>query len=183
MICRLLIFSLLFLSIPNKFGWTQENYIFVDSGSGILSAECTKDRETVIEYFDSGKVRVIGGCNQGVKEGWFQEFYPHGGLKFQMNFRMGRRNGLLLKYDSMGKLVHELKFLEGSRVTNYERRLEYYENGNLKSEYYFDSGHGFRSEYLSSGKISKYQRISFNDLHVTIDYAISGEVSNIEYNN
>ena len=121
--------------------------------------------------------------NQGRKYGIWKEFYPNERIKYQASYIDGKLNGYYREYDEYGKLIKSVLYSQGRQVVdspseielddttkvvsqNPKEKIEYFENGKIKSkkqtvsdkqhgtqDYFDENGNRILSEIYRYGKI------------------------------
>ncbi len=126
------------------------------------------------EWYADGKLKVVGLVNMGVKDGQWKYWNKDGMLQKEENFFEKVPHGMTREYHyQTGDLTSEVNYVKGKKegvgvewygkdklkkIADYRdgyangRIIEYYENGNLKSEKYY--GFGVYRSYHQDGTLS-----------------------------
>ena len=70
--------------------------------------------EKVNEYYNNENLKFEGEYRNGEKNGKCKEYYGDGELEFEGEYSNERRwNGIAKGYDFDGRIIHEIKYLNG----------------------------------------------------------------------
>jgi len=91
----------------------------------------------------------------GMKQGIWREYYPSGNLKETRIYKNDTVNGIAKRYFENGKPERERMWVNNFPDSNKGiKTWDYYDNGNLKSEYFFKYREGYRKDYYENGQLS-----------------------------
>lgn len=148
-----------------------------------LSVICTfaygQDADVRKEYYPNGKVqyersyengkrhglsKMFSGDGKlmqdvvyvnGIKQGLWREYYLSGVLKETRIYKNDRVNGIAKRYYENGKPEREMMWVNNVPDGNKGMKTwDYYDDGNLKSEYSFSHREGYRKDYYKNGQVS-----------------------------
>jgi antitoxin component YwqK of YwqJK toxin-antitoxin module len=105
----------------------------------------------VVEYYDSGIVKNVMNYRNGQRNGKAVSFYERGRLRAVVNYRDDNPVGVGRRYHENGNLMAESKTVDGKL----EFHKEYYDNGQMKEEVYYEGDNIIRREYDIDGRIIK----------------------------
>lgn len=142
---------------------------------------CGGKNGLVSEYYEDGSLKTAVMCVEGKREGAYKSYYPNGFLEKIIVYRADMRDGDFKKYYENGKLAHEWKFQDGKKVEGYVRQCNYYDNGNLKLEYYYNGGEGFRNQFYENGQLSSRLVIKFGKAFKNIEYNKEGRLQSEKF--
>lgn len=94
-------------------------------------------KETITEYYDSGKTKTIHEVKDGVFDGSYKEYFESGSLRGQGQYKGGRPDGTHFQYFEDGTVRLETPYRNGE-LNGTSRG--YYESGNLHYESEFKDG-------------------------------------------
>lgn len=80
------------------------------------------------EYFDNGKLMIIGNYIEGKKDGIWKEYFENGQLSSKSNYAHGKKENLLELYHPKGHLKGKINYKDGKEDGIIE---VYHENGQL----------------------------------------------------
>jgi len=91
----------------------------------------------------------------GIKQGLWREYYSSGKLKETRIYENDSVNGIAKRYFENGKPERETMWVNSEPDPDKGmKRWDYYDNGNLKSEYFFKNREGYRKDYYENGQLS-----------------------------
>lgn len=70
-----------------------------------------------IEYYSSGKERIKGVYQFGLKEGWWINYYPNGMCEYKVKYRKDSRYGYAFGYDDKGNQLSKSYFLDNRKLS------------------------------------------------------------------
>jgi len=115
-------------------------------------------------FYENGNIDQEVMYDNGKKQGVLKQYTPDGKLEQIFTYKDDVIQGLVQKYHENGKLAHESNWENGEPDNKGMKRFEYYDNGNLKYEYSFYLGDGYRKEYYENGQISLESKIKGGQL-------------------
>jgi len=125
-----------------------------------------------VEYFENGKVKVIGELVDFVKHGKWIYYFEDGQKEKEEVYHKGKLHGTFRRWSSEGVLMVESEYKEGKRCGSAK---EYYKNGTLKEiGKYDDSGQYWPIHFwderglqiLKNGTGSKIEKFGISGLEV-----------------
>ncbi len=120
---------------------------------------------TTITQYKMGFVQKEQKINRkdaaGLKQGMWQEFYPSGMLKTEVNYTDDKMNGYYKEYSAKGSLLNTTKYINGVLQTNVPElakldvKTTYYDNGAVKFTATYKDGvaEGIQREFSPEGKV------------------------------
>lgn len=141
-----------------------------DSTGGVTGKYC--------EYYDNGKLRIVGDYKDGLRIGERLYYYKTGSLLQKLNYKNGLKDGEYKIFYENGQLQEIGSFKEGLSDGYI---IGYYENGIIDFIYYFlnNKACGTWYEYYENGKIK--QTIEWNiNYKITTNFDSSGKVIDIK---
>ena len=78
-------------------------------------------------WYPEGSKKESGQYNNGMKEGPWAFYYKNGQNHYIVNYHKNVKDGLFTEWDSFGRLVKEVEFEKGIKITEYI--VEYYDDG------------------------------------------------------
>jgi len=144
--------------------------------------------QEVKEYYESGKLKLIGNEVDNMREGEWKAYFENGDLAGVANYLNGEATGIWIEYHENGRISVTGSFLndmqtgewkefhENGQLSNigvYENDdltgiwKSYYDNGELKSIITYVDGdeNGWAEEYLPNGSPSKKGNNGENDIN------------------
>jgi len=107
------------------------------------------------EYYEDGTIKIEVMYVKGKKQGVFKEYYPTGILKATFELKDNIQNGVVEKYYEDGKLQHSSLYENGMPNSKGVKQFQYFDDGSLKYEYYYDKDEGGSSKtYYKNGQVS-----------------------------
>ena len=103
----------------------------------------------VIEKYDNGNIRNLFSYKKGKRNGKAFSFYENGRLKMEGTYLENNPIGITKMYYENGNLMMESKIKDGKNI--YYK--EYYENGQMKQEVYYEGDEIRRKMYNINGQI------------------------------
>jgi len=100
-------------------------------------------------YHDNGQIKWRGNYKNGYREGEWTLYDFSGELREKGKFEQGKKEGVWKNY-SGEKVIHEDEYKNGDQET----RIEYFENGNIRSKASYKSGklNGPYIEYFENSR-------------------------------
>ncbi|MCD4780598.1 MAG: hypothetical protein K8S27_08655 [Candidatus Omnitrophica bacterium] len=135
-----------------------------------------KEMEFEPKKFDKIIYKSSVVCEDELKNKMISKFYDNGIIKQIYNCKNGIVDGNYLEYTENGKLYIEQKYDKGKLNKNYIRQYEYYPNGNIAYEYYFNAGDGYLNKFYEDGQLLSRTIMKFGKKYVYIEYSEDGEV-------
>jgi antitoxin component YwqK of YwqJK toxin-antitoxin module len=105
----------------------------------------------VVEYYDSGIVKNVLNYRNGQRNGKAVSFYESGRLRAVVNYKDDNPVGVGRRYHENGNLMAESNMVDGKLKFH----KEYYENGQMKEEVYYEGDNIIRKEYDIDGRVIK----------------------------
>ncbi len=118
-----------------------------------ISSEGEIPDGTILEYYESGRLKNIFNYTNGKRNGKALSFYESGRLRATAFYHNDNPIGITKRYYENGNLMVESKIENGKQV--YYK--DYYENGQLKQEIYYKGDNIIRREYDVHGRIVENQ--------------------------
>jgi len=106
------------------------------------------------EYYPSGKLRYEWNYKNGKKEGIGKEYYESGKIEKEYNFKDGKQDGITKRYYKSGELSSECTYKEG-KEEGISKYYYDYESGALRAEFNYKGGkkEGISRVYYPNGEI------------------------------
>jgi antitoxin component YwqK of YwqJK toxin-antitoxin module len=182
------------LYVGNKIGGTAYYYFPDGSINEICSYENNQKEGKSFEFAEDGRLITIYTYRKGnlkerfrinrfnsdlEKVGLWQSFYDGFRLKTEKYYKNGVIDGYYKEYDVNGQLMLTLLYRNGVLIEEVDEekvisseRLEYYENGTVKSSGYYvkDKPVGIYKEYDITGNVTL--SIIYNDKHEIVEKGI-----------
>jgi antitoxin component YwqK of YwqJK toxin-antitoxin module len=124
-----------------------------------------------------------GAYKDDKQEGLWKFYHKNGQLALSGEMINGKEDGLWKSYPENGRSYSQREYVDGQYV-NYK---EYFENGNLKTEFHYKNGerHGKNNEYYEDGSKNIISNYNEGELHgLREQYYPSGNIeTKTTYNN
>ena len=140
-------------------------------------------------YYDNGKIESVENYYCGIKQGNFY-YYSNDGKILDFDFYDGNRKIISQSYNE-NQTLNEIEYFDQKWVKNkkYEitRTIEFYENGNYKSETLVEEKvdgfeHESYKEYYSNGFLKTENVLIDGDKHgICYEYYENGNVKNVGF--
>jgi antitoxin component YwqK of YwqJK toxin-antitoxin module len=109
-------------------------------------------------YYGNGKIKEETNCVNDTIAGLQKEFYPDGSLKATTPYSLGKIEGIVTTFDSLGLKISETEYLRGQALG--QKRFQYYKSGKLWLENHYQMNFDMYdwvlngvTEYYESGKM------------------------------
>ena len=144
--------------------------------------EFNRNRETRQELVPA-VIFFEGAYKDDKQEGLWKFYHKNGQLALAGEMINGKEDGLWKSYPENGRSYSQREYVDGQYV-NYK---EYFENGNLKTEFHYKNGerHGKNNEYYEDGSKNIISNYNEGELHgLREQYYPSGNIeTKTTYNN
>ncbi len=114
------------------------------------------------EYYEDGTVKREVIYVKGKRQGVFNIYHPNGVIKTVYNYVDDLAQGVVNNYDEQGRLRYSCIYIDDKPTKKGVKKFDYFENGQLQYEYYFDEDEGgYSKTYYENGQVA---------LDITIDW-------------